>query len=149
MKNTLFVSIIVLCSFDLFCQSSGINFFEIHTKRAYTSSSSRPVSFNKDSIIARINSMPDSAAMDANFLVSIDNESAIDSIFFILKNSNNLVVLNKGEKLSQLLSSGKAKLLNGTLSYPQGPFPYLKRFVATARFRYTNGTSSATKTFDK
>ena len=149
MKNTLFVIILLVCSYGSYCQSNAITFFEVHTKRAYSPISEAPVSFNKDSIIARIRNTPDSAAMNAKFLVSLNNAGVVDSIFFTLKNSNNQQVLNKGEKLSQLLAGGGAKLLDGTFYYTPGAFSFLKKFLATVRFKYVDGSSSAIRTFDK
>lgn len=139
--------LMLFCIATAFTQSITSDYFEVYTKLAYPRLSSG-FSFNKDSILARINGMPDTASTFATFVVSVSDVTNVDSLLFTLTNSQASTVYSGGGTISSL-SGSSFKVNNNTLYYTVGPFPYLKRFSATARVRGNDGQSTPIKSFAK
>ena len=148
MKKTIALSISIILCVLAYSQSSTLSYFEVYTKLAHT----RPAagfSLNKDSILAKINGIPDTSATIATFVVSVEDPGTVDSVFYTLTNSSAEQVYSAAFKISNLGSNSAFKVNGKTLYFTVGPYPYLKRFTATAKVRYTNGQSSAIKSFAK
>ena len=149
MKKSLISGLLLLiCVVSSTAQSVSSDYFEVYTKLAHGRPSSG-FSFHKDSILARISNIPDTAGTYATFVITVNAVNNIDSLEFTLTNSQGQTVYNSGSSLSTLQASASFKTNNNTLYYTVGPFPYLKRFSATARLRGTDGQLTPVKSFSK
>src|SRR5688572_10049202 len=140
--------LMLVCTISAFSQSVSSDYFEVYTKPAHTRPSSG-FSFKRDSILARINNISDTASTYATFAISVDAISHVDSLKFTLINSQEQTVYSGGGAIEDLRSNALFKINNNTLYYTVGPFPYLKRFSATAQIRGTDGQLTPIKSFAK
>ena len=148
MKKQLLFLAFVIVSLTGFAQSASVEYFEVYTKLAH----SKPgggFSFNRDSIMARINSVPDTAGTIATFVLSTNNPVAVDSLFFTLKNSQNQSVYTGALKVSTLQSNPAYKLNGKTMYFTVCPYSYLKQFTATVKVRGNDGKTTPVKSFAK
>lgn len=147
-KSLVLYGIIMLSVLTSFAQNSSVEYFEVFTKLAHPRPSSG-FSFNRDSILARINNIPDTAGTLATFVISVSDPSVVDSLFFTLTDSRGQLIHSSAGKLSNLQSNPLFKQKDKTLYFTVGPYPYLRKFYASASFKRVTGQSSDVKTFLK
>jgi hypothetical protein len=138
----------IAMSAGLYAQNASVEYFEVYTKVAHKHGNSG-FAFNKDSIMARINALPDTADTYATMVVSVSDPAQIDSVYFTLANSQGQQVYNVALQLSALQSDPNFKVVDKTIYLTVGPYPYLKHFTATAKVKSTNGSISGVKSFAK
>lgn len=149
MKKQLLLSLLMLfCIAATFAQTVSSDFFEVFLKPAHPRHSSG-FSLNKDSLLSRIYGLSDTASTYATFVVSVNDAANVDSLSFVLVNSQQTTVYSETKSISALQSSSSFKINGNTLYYTVGPFPYLKHFSATAMVRGTDGQSTPIQSFAK
>ena len=141
---------VVLIFFGLVssAQNSSVEYFEVFTKLAHPKPSSG-FSFNRDSILARINNIPDTAGTLATFVFLVSEPADVDSLFFTLTNSQGQFIHASAGKVSVLQTNPLFKQNGKTFYLTVGPYPYLRKFYASASFKKTTGQVSELKTFLK
>ena len=147
MKKNLLSGIFTLFCFTCtFAQSS--DYFEVYTKPAHPRAGGG-FTLNRDSILSRIQNIPDTTSTFATFVISVDNPADIDSLFFALSNSQSQNVYSGALQYSSLVSNSGFKISGNTIYVTVGPYPYLKRFTATAQVKHSDGSTSALRSFAK
>lgn len=150
MKNkiaALAAILLIACTLGLNAQTN-INYFEVYTKLEHKQPNSG-FTLNKDTILARINAIPDTASTIATFVFAVDNPTAVDTMFCTLTDSRGQLVYNAPVKVSTVQGTLAYRVGGQTTYYTILPKPYLKHFTATLRIRYADGSLSAVKTFTK
>lgn len=149
MKKLFSTIALSLLLFGLMQAQTQSNYFEVFTKPAYSHSGNSRFVLNKDSILAKIQNIPDTVSNKATFVLGAPNATEIDSVFLTLTNSLGATVYTTAVAYSNISGSANFRLANDVLYYTVGPYQYLKRFTATARLKYTTGGSSSVRTFTK
>ena len=139
--------LLIACTLGLNAQTN-INYFEVYTKLEHKQPNSG-FTLNKDTILARINAIPDTASTIATFVFAVDNPAAVDTMFFTLADSRGQQVFNAPVKVSAVQGTSAYRVGGQTTYYTILPRPYLKHFAATLRIRNADGSLSAIKTFTK
>ena len=146
MKRMLLILGLAVMALAAYAQTFTADHFEVYTKMAH-SKPSPGFTMNRDSIMARINNLPDTTDQYATFMVALSNSSDVDSISFTLTNSQSQTAYSGSFSYSALQSNPSFRIAGNNLYYTVGPLPYLKHFAATVAV--TSGGNTITKTFAK
>lgn len=128
-------------------QTHNGNGFEVHTRLQH--SKAKPFTLNRDSIVARINAIPDTALQTATFVYTAADFTDITALELVLTDSRNQTAYQVNNSVSALTASGLFKVIGQTIYITTGAFPYLKNFTAKLRTTHQNGAKSAWHEFVK
>lgn len=126
-------------------QGSG---FEVHTRLKHPKSGN-VLRLNKDSLMARISAIPDTATQYATFVCTTNNTNVVDSLELSLTDSRGITVYAGSFSKSQLIASGALRIVGQTIYVDAGSFPYLKNFGARLRFTTGGGVKGSWLEFSK
>lgn len=130
-----------------FSQSLNGNGFEVHTRLKHPKA--KPFTVNKDSIVARIHAIPDTALQTATFVYTVADAADITALELVLTDSRNQTAYQVNNSVSALTASGQYKVIGQTIYITAGAFPYLKSFTAQLRTTNQDGVKSSWREFVK
>lgn len=151
MKNTIAAvaaMLLVACYGTLNAQTNSISYFEVYTKLEHKQPNSG-FTLNKDTILARINAIPDTASTIATFVFAVADPTQVDTIFLTLADSRGQQAYSAAVKVSTVQGTAAYRVGGQTIYYTVPAKPYLKRFTATLKVRNADGSLSAVRTFTK
>ena len=144
-----FLLMLVVISTSTVCTAQSIsgNGFEVHTRLKYPKA--KPFTVNRDSIVARINAIADTALQTATFVYTVADVADISAVELILTDSRNQTAYQVDKTVSALTASGQYKVIGQTIYVTAGAFTHLKNFTARLRTTNLNAVKSGWREFVK
>lgn len=140
-------TLLFACTFGAKAQNT-VSYFEVYTKQAHKQPGSG-FTLNRDSIVARINAVPDTASTLATFVFAVGDPAQVDTMFLTLTDSRGQQAFAGPVKAVSVQGTAAYRVSGQTVYYTLPAAPYLKRFTASLRVRYADGSLSPVKTFAK